>query len=82
LKLIIPAEVDALAEIFHQSGVGVGSFVAVFMSNSPEMVFTIIALSKLGAVPAMINIALRSEYFYLITSLLLTTLQTKRFCIV
>jgi acyl-CoA synthetase (AMP-forming)/AMP-acid ligase II len=57
------AEVDALAEILHQNGVMVGSFVAVFMSNSPEMVFTIIALSKLGAVPAMINIALRSESF-------------------
>jgi len=32
------------------------------MTNSPEMVFTIIALTKLGAVPALINIALRSKF--------------------
>ncbi|KAF2435254.1 bifunctional fatty acid transporter and acyl-CoA synthetase [Tothia fuscella] len=54
-------EVDALAEILHRNGVGFGSFVAVFMTNSPEMVFTIIAIAKLGAVPALINIALRSQ---------------------
>jgi acyl-CoA synthetase (AMP-forming)/AMP-acid ligase II len=59
--------VDALAEILHQNGVTVGSFVAVFMSNTPEMVFTIIAISKLGAVPAMINIALRSMSFFVET---------------
>lgn len=35
--------------------------VAIFMTNSPEMVFTYVALSKLGAVPAMINNALRSQ---------------------
>jgi acyl-CoA synthetase (AMP-forming)/AMP-acid ligase II len=50
-----------LAEILHRNGVGPGSFVAVFMTNSPEMVFTILALAKLGAVPALINIALRSK---------------------
>jgi acyl-CoA synthetase (AMP-forming)/AMP-acid ligase II len=55
-------EVDALAEILHQNGVTVGSFIAVFMSNTPEMVFTILAISKLGAVPALINIALRSKF--------------------
>lgn len=32
------------------------------MSNSPEMVVTILALSKLGAIGAMININLRGLY--------------------
>lgn len=39
-----------------------GDFVAVFTTNSPEMVVTIYALSKLGAVAALINTALRGIY--------------------
>lgn len=61
--LMCHAEVDSLAEILHRNGVGPGAFVAVFMTNSPEMVFTILALAKLGAVPALINIALRSKFY-------------------
>jgi acyl-CoA synthetase (AMP-forming)/AMP-acid ligase II len=30
--------------------------------NSPEMIFALCAISKLGAAPAMINTALRSDY--------------------
>jgi acyl-CoA synthetase (AMP-forming)/AMP-acid ligase II len=51
-----------MAEILYRHGVRAGAFVAVFMTNSPEMVFVMLALAKLGAVPAMINIALRSMY--------------------
>ena len=54
-------ESDALAQILHDLGVRRNSFVALFMSNSPEMIFAICAVSKLGAVPAMLNIALRSK---------------------
>lgn len=54
-------EVDRLAAVFQQHGVDDGSIVAVYMTNSPEMMFTLYAISKLGAVPALINAALRSE---------------------
>jgi acyl-CoA synthetase (AMP-forming)/AMP-acid ligase II len=46
--------------VLYQQGVREGAFVAVFMTNTPEMVFTINAISKLGAVAAFINTALRS----------------------
>jgi acyl-CoA synthetase (AMP-forming)/AMP-acid ligase II len=51
-----------VAEVLYRHGVGTDAFVAVFMTNSPEMVFVMLALAKLGAVPAMINNALRSKY--------------------
>jgi len=53
-------EADAFAEVLHQNGVRKDSFVAVFMTNSPEMIFVMAAISKLGAAPALINTALRS----------------------
>jgi acyl-CoA synthetase (AMP-forming)/AMP-acid ligase II len=48
----------------YLSGQGVvkGEFVAVFTTNSPEMVITILALSKLGAVGALINTNLRGIF--------------------
>ncbi|KAL9950119.1 hypothetical protein ACHAQF_004569, partial [Verticillium nonalfalfae] len=55
------AEASKLAAIFHRQGVSNGDVVAVFATNSPEMVFTIVATSKLGAVPALINTALQNQ---------------------
>ncbi|KAF3358299.1 hypothetical protein VdG1_02785 [Verticillium dahliae VDG1] len=55
------AEASRLAAIFHRQGVSNGDVVAVFATNSPEMVFTIVATSKLGAVPALINTALQNQ---------------------
>lgn len=52
-------EVDRLSSFLHEKGVKTGDFIAVFMSNSPEMVMAILALQKLGAVAALININLR-----------------------
>jgi len=57
-------EVDALAEILLNQGVKAGDYVAIMMTNTPEMVFTIYALAKLGAAPAMVNTALRREYYF------------------
>ncbi|KAL6241447.1 hypothetical protein RBB50_011711 [Rhinocladiella similis] len=56
------AQVDELALGLHASlGVKNGDIVAVFMTNSPEMLFTVYALTRLGAAPALINNALRDE---------------------
>ena len=54
------ADVDKFAAILQQKGIGEGDYVAVFMTNCPEMVIAFCALSKLGAIPALINAALRS----------------------
>ena len=54
-------EVDRLAAFLADEGVRPGTYVAVFMSNSPEMVVSILALSKLGAVAALVNTNLRDE---------------------
>lgn len=52
-------DADRLAELLHHQGVKTNDFVAVFTTNSPEMVILSLALSKLGAVAAMINTNLR-----------------------
>jgi acyl-CoA synthetase (AMP-forming)/AMP-acid ligase II len=58
----VKAIVDEIALGLHQScGVKDGDIVAVFMTNSPEFVFTVYALTRLGAAPALINNALRDE---------------------
>ncbi|KAE9979471.1 hypothetical protein BLS_009778 [Venturia inaequalis] len=57
----VKKETDALAEILLQHGAHANTFIAVFMTNSPEMVFAILAISKLGAVPALVNTALRNQ---------------------
>jgi len=56
------SEVDILAVGLQSLGVKNNDFVAVFMTNTPEFVFTVYALSKLGAAPAMINSMLRGTY--------------------
>ncbi|KAL5336203.1 hypothetical protein BJX70DRAFT_400851 [Aspergillus crustosus] len=54
---------DRLAALFQEKDVHTGDFVGVFTTNSPEMVVIIYALSKLGAVAALININLRDDTF-------------------
>jgi len=55
-------EVDRLATYLNEiAGVKTNDFVAVFMMNSPEMVFMTLALSKLGAVAGLINTNLRGK---------------------
>jgi acyl-CoA synthetase (AMP-forming)/AMP-acid ligase II len=51
---------DGLAGVIAARGAKNGDFVAVFMTNSPEMVFVLLALSKIGGIPALINNSLRS----------------------
>ncbi|KAK7892717.1 hypothetical protein LTR67_006954 [Exophiala xenobiotica] len=54
--------VDDLAlGLHHTLNVQNGDIVAVFMTNCPEMLFTVFALTRLGAAPALINNALRDE---------------------
>mgnify|MGYP002718991274 CR=1 FL=1 len=45
--------------MLHTKDIHTGDFVGVFTTNAPEMVVTIYALSKLGAVAALINTNLR-----------------------
>ncbi|KAJ5780295.1 hypothetical protein N7457_005455 [Penicillium paradoxum] len=54
---------DRMAALLKGRDVKAGDTVAVFTSNSPEMVVTLYALSKLGAVSAMINTNLRDDTF-------------------
>lgn len=54
--------VDRFAALLHARDVKNGDMVGVFTTNSPEMVVTLYALSKLGAVAAMINTNLRGTY--------------------
>ncbi|KAL4783655.1 hypothetical protein BJX76DRAFT_329459 [Aspergillus varians] len=54
---------DRLAALLHKRDIRTGDSVAVFTTNSPEMVAIIYALSKLGAVAALINVNLRDETF-------------------
>ncbi|KAJ5758698.1 hypothetical protein N7520_005854 [Penicillium odoratum] len=55
--------VDRFAALLHERGINAGDFIGVFTTNSPEMVVTMYALSKLGAVAAMINTNLRDDTF-------------------
>lgn len=57
--------VDRFAALLQSLDVQAGEFVGVFMTNSPEMVVALYALSKLGAVAAMINTNLRGKPSYL-----------------
>jgi acyl-CoA synthetase (AMP-forming)/AMP-acid ligase II len=50
---------DKMAALLKSRDINTGDTVAVFTTNSPEMVVTLYALSKLGAVAAMINTSLR-----------------------
>ncbi|CAG8122501.1 unnamed protein product [Penicillium salamii] len=55
--------VDRMAALFKGRDINPGDTVGVFASNSPEMVVILYALSKLGAVSAMINTNLRDDTF-------------------
>lgn len=72
---------DRFATQLHIKGVGVGDFVAVYMTNSPEMVITLYALSKLGAVAAMINTNLRGMNVLCDSSLYALTVMEDIDCI-
>ena len=50
---------DRLAALLQERDIHSGDFVAVFATNSPEMITILYALSKLGATAALININLR-----------------------
>jgi acyl-coenzyme A synthetase/AMP-(fatty) acid ligase len=53
------SDVYRLADFLECNGVCKKDYVACFMTNSPEMVVTVLAFSKLGAVGALVNINLR-----------------------
>lgn len=53
---------DRFAALLQVRDIKSGDMVGVFTTNSPEMVITLYALSKLGAVAAMINTNLRGQY--------------------
>lgn len=59
MSLIEYTVVDRLAALLRARDVKTGDYVAVFMTNSPEMVVTMYALAKLGAVAALVNTNLR-----------------------
>ncbi|KAK2624606.1 hypothetical protein QTJ16_005799 [Diplocarpon rosae] len=52
-------DVVRLAAFLEEQGIRKNEFVAVFTTNSPEMVITILALSKLGVVAGLVNTSLR-----------------------
>ena len=52
---------NAYANSLIARGVSKGAHVAVMMANSPEMLFAIFALGKIGAVTVPINIAARGQ---------------------
>ncbi|UPL02350.1 hypothetical protein LCI18_013284 [Fusarium solani-melongenae] len=54
-------ESSRLAAVFYHHGVSSGDAVAIFTSNSPEMVLSLVAVSKFGAIPALINTALQRQ---------------------
>ncbi|KAF5863165.1 hypothetical protein ETB97_010510 [Aspergillus alliaceus] len=55
--------VDRFAAVLHERNIYPGDFVGVFTTNSLEMVVTIYAISKLGAVAALLNTNLRDDTF-------------------
>jgi long-chain acyl-CoA synthetase len=52
---------DTLAAFLSSKGVGRGDKVALFLRNSPEFVYTVFAVSKLGAIVVPINTFLKEE---------------------
>jgi acyl-coenzyme A synthetase/AMP-(fatty) acid ligase len=53
------SDVYRLAAFLESNGVSNRDYVACFMTNSPEFVVAVLALSKVGAVAALVNINLR-----------------------
>lgn len=56
-------EVNRFARILADNGVVAGDFVAVYATNSPEMIIAVIAVARLGAIAPMMNANLRGEPF-------------------
>jgi len=54
-------KVDKLALFLTQKGIKEGDRVALFLRNSPEFIYTVFAVSKIGAVAVPINTFLKSE---------------------
>jgi long-chain acyl-CoA synthetase len=54
-------KVDKLAGFFTQKGIKEGDRVALFLRNSPEFIYTIFAVSKIGAISVPINTFLKEE---------------------
>jgi len=57
----IKENVDKLATFLAQKGVKEGDKVALFLRNSPEFIYNIFAISKLGAILVPINTFLKEE---------------------
>ena len=54
-------KVDKLALFLTQKGIKEGDRVALFLRNSPEFIYTVFAVSKIGAIAVPINTFLKSE---------------------
>ena len=52
---------DKLAAFLASKGIGKGDKVALFLRNSPEFVYTLFAVSKLGAIVVPVNTFLKEE---------------------
>jgi long-chain acyl-CoA synthetase len=52
---------DKLAAFFVEKGIGEGERVALFLRNSPEFIYTLFALSKIGAVIVPVNTFLKED---------------------
>ncbi len=57
----ILAKADTLAGVLAQRGVKAGDRVALFLRNSPEFVYAIFAVSKLGAILVPVNTFLKAD---------------------
>ncbi len=55
------AGADKLAAFLAKQGIGKGDKVALFLRNSPEFVYSLFAISKLGAVIVPVNTFLKAE---------------------
>ncbi|AKF24035.1 long-chain fatty acid--CoA ligase [Sulfurovum lithotrophicum] len=53
--------VDRLASFFAANGVGEGDRVALFLRNSPEFIYTVFAVSKIGAIIVPVNTFLKED---------------------
>jgi long-chain acyl-CoA synthetase len=53
--------VDKLAGFFTQKGIKEGDRIALFLRNSPEFIYTIFAISKIGAIAVPINTFLKEK---------------------
>jgi len=63
----IHSKVDILSAYLHSRGIEKGDKVALFMRNSPEFIYTVFALSKLGAVSVPVNTFLKeAELAYIL----------------